>query len=407
MFKQRIFLGVLCAAGMTAAPVSASPATGFLTAVREALEGRYYPKPGVDVAAILDRAREELDAECASRVEDCPIEAGVEAAKRAVAALGDAHTQIARAPAPVPGAQPQRGPTAARTPLGWMVRAVRGADSLYVAWLDPDGPAARAGVQRHDLILAAPEMSAARLGAFDGVATVTLSRGDRSFEVTLNPVSERGGPMPRLDRVGDVAVLQAPTGAGNGVAQAAHDLLAEAMNMGVAGMVLDLRDNGGGGIECAAMASAFLDYEVVMTDGAGGRRVLTITTGAVRIAEGGGAETMTLDRAVRWTGPLAILVNRNTGSCAEAVAIQASRAGRAAIIGEATVGVGNNVIQPVALPDGWRLLMTTAYNSTPDGELLPPRPPLDLEVTDDPAAISATGRDAVLEAAMAWLGRAA
>ncbi|GAA0869370.1 S41 family peptidase [Brevundimonas basaltis] len=404
MFKRAIFLGALCAAGMAAAPVSASPATGFLSAVREALAGGYYPKPGVDVGVIMDRAREDLDRECAALAGDCPLETGVEAARRAVAALDDTHTRIDRAPPPLLGAQAHRGPTAASTPLGWMVRAVRGSDRLYVAWVDPDGPAARAGVQRYDLILAAPDMSAARLGAFDGPATVTLSRGGRTFEVTLNPDSGRRGPLPRLDRVGEVAVLQVPTGAGNGVAQAAHDLLAGAIDAGVTGVVLDLRDNGGGGIECAAMASAFLDYEVVMTDGAGDRRVLTITPGAVRIAEGGGDETLSLDRSVRWTGPLAVLVNRNTGSCAEAVAIQASLAGRAAVIGEDSVGVGNNVIRPVPLPDGWRLLMTTAYNSTPDGELLPPRPPLDLEVTDDPVAISATGRDAVLEAAVAWLG---
>lgn len=406
MLTRGICLAVLAVAGSVATPVTASPAAGFLAAVREALDGGYYPKPGVDVAAVMERARIDLEADCARQAGDCPVETGVEAARRAVAALDDSHTRIDRAPPPAPGALPPRGPTAASAPLGWMIRAVRGTDRLYVAWVDPDGPAARAGVQRHDLILAAPEMSAARLGALDGPAAVTLSRGERTFAVTLSPGSGRGGPMPRLDRMGDVALLQVPSGAGEGVAQAAHDLLAGAIKAGITAVVLDLRDNGGGGIQCAAMASAFLDYGVVMTDGDGDQRVLTVTPGAVRIAEGGAAETLTLERSVRWTGPLAILVNRNTGSCAEAVAIQASLAGRAAIVGEATVGVGNNVIQPVPLPDGWRLLMTVAYNSTPAGELLPPRPPLDLEVVDDPAAISATGRDAVLAAAVGWLGRA-
>jgi len=99
-------------------------------------------------------------------------------------------------------------------------------------------------------------------------------------------------------------------------------------------------------------------------------------------------------------------VNQGTGSCAEAVAIQASLAGRAHIFGEPSVGVGNNVIQPVDLPGGWRLLMTVAYGSRPNGEALPSRPPLDVEVADDPLSIADSGHDKALDAALEWLRRA-
>jgi carboxyl-terminal processing protease len=153
------------------------------------------------------------------------------------------------------------------------------------------------------------------------------------------------------------------------------------------------------------MASAFVAYSTVMTDREGYRRVLTVSPGDARMVADDHVEALTLERPARWTGPMAILVNDNTGSCAEAVAIQASRAGRALIVGEPSIGVGNNTVQPAPLPEGWRLLMTVAWSTTPAGEALPPRPPLDVEVADDPLAIAATGRDAVLEAAVEHLGR--
>lgn len=389
----------LCAA---ATPVTASPATEFFAAVRAHLDEAYYAKPGVDVAAIMDEVRRQLEATCAPLGDDCPLETGVEAARAALAALGDSHTRLDRAPASARGPGP-RGPggaLVATSPMGWAVRQVRGGEALYVSWVAPDGPAARAGVRRHDVVLDPDGRTAAALGALNEPATIRLSRGGETLEVALTPEAGRGGPTPRLDRIGDIAVLQFPAGVGEGVAEAAHDLTTRAQAEGARAMILDLRDNGGGGVQCAAMASAFLDYEIVQTDRAGERRVLTVSPGRVRIVGGEEIEELSVERPTRWTGPLAILVNDNTGSCSEAVSIQASSAGRAIIVGEPSVGVGNNVIQPVPLPGGWRLLMTVAYSTTPNGEALPARPPLDVEVDDDPVVIARTGRDAVLEAAV-------
>lgn len=400
------FLAAVPCAAICATPTAASPASDFLAAVRGHLDEAYYAKPGVDVAGIMDEARRKLEATCAPSGDDCPLETGVEAARAALAALGDSHTRIDQPPASMgpPGLRSPGGPPAATSPMGWLVRQVRGGEALYVAWVAPDGPAARAGVRRHDVVLDADGRTAAMLSAMDAPATFRLSRAGTTLEVSLAPEAGRGGAMPRLDRIGDIAVLQFPVGSGEGVAQAAHDLTARAQAEDARAMILDLRDNGGGGVQCAAMASAFLDYEIVQTDRAGDRRVLTVSPGRVRILDGEDVEELVVERPARWTGPLAILVNDNTGSCSEAVSIQASRAGRARIVGETSVGVGNNVIQPVPLPGGWRLLMTVAWSTTPDGEALPARPPLDVEVEDDPLVIARTGRDAVLEAAVGMMG---
>lgn len=383
-----------------AGPAAASPATDFLAAVRARIDEGYHAKPGVDVKAIFDAAEGRLAQACAPLGDACALETGAAEAREAIKALGDAHTRLEE-PAPLVGAAVV-GPAARLAPLGWMIKKERNGDALYVAWVAPGGPAEKAGVRRHDVLLAPSGMTATALTATAEAGRHTLSRGGRTYEVELTPQGGAPIPMPRLDRVGDIAVLQVPAGAGDGVGQAAHDLIARARAEGARAMILDLRDNGGGGVQCAAVGSAFVDYSIVQTGPEGDRRVLTVTPGAVRVVTDGSdqVEELVLERPTRWDGPLTILVNDNTGSCSEAVAIQAALAGRARIVGEPTVGVGNNVVMTYPVEAGWRLVMTVAYSTTPEGKALPPRPPLNIEVADDPVAIARTGRDPVLEAAV-------
>lgn len=396
---MRLSLSIAALLAACAGPVAASPATDFLASVRQNIDARYYAKPGVDVRAIFDAAEARLTQACATQRDACPQALGVAEAREAVKALGDAHTRLEQS-APPAGPAPG-GPAAQLAPLGWMIKKERGGEALYVAWVAPGGPAEKAGVRRHDVLVVPPGMSAAALTASAEAGRYTLSRGDQTFDVALTPQPGSPRPMPRLDRVGDVAVLHVPAGTGEGVAQTAHDLIAKAKAEGARALALDLRDNGGGGIQCAAVASAFIDYSVVQSDPQGGRRVLTVTPGRARVvSDGDDVEELIVERPSRWDGPMAVLVNDNTGSCAEAVAIQAALAGRARVIGEPSVGVGNNVVMGFPVSEGWRLIMTIAYSTTSDGKPLPPRPPLDVEAVDDPVVIARTGRDAVLEAAV-------
>ena len=94
----------------------------------------------------------------------------------------------------------------------------------------------------------------------------------------------------------------------------------------VDGVVLDLRDNGGGSLE-----------EAVNVTG------LFITTGPVvqvSNASGGKMVLRDEDRLILYNGPLAVLVNRYSASASEIVAAAIQDYGRGVIIGERTFGKG-------------------------------------------------------------------
>ena len=94
----------------------------------------------------------------------------------------------------------------------------------------------------------------------------------------------------------------------------------------VDGVVIDLRDNGGGSLE-----------EAVNVTG------LFITTGPVvqvSNASGGKMVLRDEDRLILYNGPLAVLVNRYSASASEIVAAAIQDYGRGVIIGERTFGKG-------------------------------------------------------------------
>lgn len=118
----------------------------------------------------------------------------------------------------------------------------------------------------------------------------------------------------------------------------------------VQGLILDLRDNGGGDFQAAlAIADLFLgDAAVVSVEDARGYRT-THKAGAGAI-----------------NTPLILLVNRNSASAAEILAGALQDNGRALLVGEKTFGKG--LVQTVfPLTDGGALKLTTNKYFTPKG----------------------------------------
>ena len=114
-------------------------------------------------------------------------------------------------------------------------------------------------------------------------------------------------------------------------------LLAELKAQGVDGVVMDLRENGGGSlVEAVELTGLFIDRGPV-----------------VQVRESGGRVAVENDdkSGVAWDGPLAVLVNRSSASAAEIFAAAIQDYGRGLIVGEPTFGKGT--VQNLIPLDRW------------------------------------------------------
>ena len=116
------------------------------------------------------------------------------------------------------------------------------------------------------------------------------------------------------------------------------------------GLILDLRDNGGGEFDASlSIADMFLGDVPV-----------------VSVKDARGHETVHKAGAGSDTTPLIVLVNANTASASEILAGALQDNGRAKLVGEKTFGKG--LVQTVfPLQDGGALKLTTQKYFTPKG----------------------------------------
>ncbi len=113
-----------------------------------------------------------------------------------------------------------------------------------------------------------------------------------------------------------------PRSATTDVAKLLNELKAEKVD----GIVVDLRENGGGSLdEAVDLTGLFIDRGPV-----------------VQVRQSGGYTQVRSDedRGVLWSGPLAVLVNRSSASASEIFAAAIQDYGRGLIIGEPTFGKG-------------------------------------------------------------------
>jgi len=125
---------------------------------------------------------------------------------------------------------------------------------------------------------------------------------------------------------------------------------------GITGLILDLRDNGGG----------LLNQAIAVSDFFLPRRELIVSTrgraeGSVRVYEAPGNETLDI--------PLVVLINRHSASASEIVAGALQDHDRALIVGETSFGKG--LVQSVyTMSNDTGMALTTAKYYTPSGRLI-------------------------------------
>jgi len=134
-----------------------------------------------------------------------------------------------------------------------------------------------------------------------------------------------------------------------------HNQLSQLMAQNPVGIILDLRDNGGGYLTTGiAVASEFIDHGVIVTEQYGDG------TKDVHNANPGGIAT---------TIPLVVLVNGNTASASEIVSGAIQDDARGKLIGELTYGKGS-VQNWIPLSDGGTARITIAKWLTPTGRAI-------------------------------------
>jgi carboxyl-terminal processing protease len=235
---------------------------------------------------------------------------------------------------------------------------------LLVDDVFPGSPAAKAGLQRGEVIVAVGTTSLASRGANFGSqlikgragtrVTLTILQGKQTHPVTLVRadivVPVAAGEIVNYHgiKLGAVTLTQFVDGAGAELRTQVEKVL----HQGARGLILDLRDNPGGLLnEAVNVASIFIpDGTIVSTRG---RAQPT----EVYVARGG---------AIPTTIPMVVLVNRDTASAAEIVTGALKDRGRAKVVGTNTYGKG--VFQEIEpLPNGGALDFTVGEYFTPDG----------------------------------------
>ena len=239
---------------------------------------------------------------------------------------------------------------------------------LKVLTVFDDSPAQRGGIRTGDVITAVDGRSLA--GKTSEQAT-TLIKGPAGTEVTLSVVSGKADARDvRLKRARvDVPAVEAEmeesggrkiahvrlagftSGAHGEVRKAVDDLLGK----GAQGVVLDLRNNGGGLLnEAVLISSIFIDDgTIVSTDG---------RTRPKRVFEAAGDA---IDHKI----PVVVLVNRESASASEIVTGALQDRDRAEVVGTRTFGKG--VFQEVRqLSNGGALDITVGEYFTPSGRNL-------------------------------------
>lgn len=245
----------------------------------------------------------------------------------------------------------------------------RDAQGNVVVWPYPGSPAEAAGVRVGDYLqavdgfpVAAEPLDAvhARLrGEVDTPVTLTLSRPPTPpFDLTVvrAQIQIPSVSFRVLDQYPAVGYLHLTTFTER-TPQEASEAVKALLAQGVTGLVLDLRDNGGGLIGSAVrVADLFLDGGVVLYERRRGGEE------TVYQAHPGGAPAGL---------SLAVLVNGSTASAAEMVAGAIQVRGRGILVGEPTFGKGS--VQLVyTLSDGSSLHVTSAVWLLPNGQPIGP-----------------------------------
>lgn len=410
--RKLVWIGVLLGLALAS---SANPAQKLFDEVNSLLQSYYGGFSQVRPADLKQKYQPELDKLCAGD-SACPTNKVFPLIKNMVGEMGDRHTNYLTPPEYAETQQRLAGGNTVRPSLGVQIQALAELEGILITEVYQDSPAAQAGLKRWDRIMAVggeavPAPQGERVAFLrDRVSTgeplqLTIQRGKEQLEVRAQGRIIPTLQLPYLNlRPDGVAVLRIPSFTGlRVVGSKIHELVKNAQLAGAKQMIVDLRGNGGGYLsECLVGAGAFVDETFRRLKGVNSSSEQGFKNGAYYDRVGNREFSNYSVDPAKWTGPVAVLVDRGTASCAEYFAFDLQDGRSAPIIGQPTAGVGNTTTLYLGLSDGSGLQVSTTQAQKQDGTPYPERVTPSVLLDLDVQAL-AEGRDAALERAVGLL----
>ncbi|RJF72777.1 S41 family peptidase [Deinococcus cavernae] len=389
-----------------------SPAQQLFDQVNQIVQQNYGGLSTVDRSALASEYQTRLDNVCAAIKTTCPAEKAYPVIQAQISALGDEHSFFQ-----TPEDFEDFLTTATggeRRQFGVKLAELDGQNRVVLEVI-PESAAEAAGLRRGDLIQTLDSQpyryEVLRQARLDGrTIRLGIDRQGQRLDITLTPKASSTRDLPRLTYTGpgnQIGVLRIPTFlAGGGVGQRVHDLVHEAQAHNAKGLVIDLRgDTGGSLTECDSAVSAFVPtFTRIARTSDGDLR--TRVRGGVRLEDT--RPPSSIRNAALWTGPVAVLVDRNSASCSEFFAFEVQYRKRGPVIGEETAGVGNTATRVFELLNSAALQLTITNYVKPDGTPYPTRitpNPLRAFTEDDTRRLT-RGEDTGLSLALSALASA-
>ena len=230
---------------------------------------------------------------------------------------------------------------------------------LLIVAVNPDGPAAEAGILPEDIITHADGTFLGQMTLTEGKnlimgekntkVVLTLLRGEETLEVTVTRrvIHSRIADATMLtDTVGYVVISNFHEGAGKETVNAVEKVLEQ----GAETLIFDVRNNPGGYVHEMVHVLDYLLPE--------GPLFRSVSYKGVESVEESDADCLDL--------PMAVLINGNTYSAAEFFAAALSEYDWAVTVGEPTCGKGYYQTT-IELGDGSAVQLSTGAYTTPNG----------------------------------------
>ncbi|HET7712964.1 MAG TPA: S41 family peptidase [Thermoanaerobaculia bacterium] len=230
----------------------------------------------------------------------------------------------------------------------------------FIVSVVPESPAAKAGLERADLIEKIDGQLAQKLALWQvsdrlrssRPVTLSILRGGRvkRDEITIRPAAYHPIAI-KTDQIGAVAYIAIPFFE-KGTSEEFRAALDEVRKKGLRKLIVDLRSNAGGNVE-EAIASA--DH--------------LLTSGLITSLHGRKVEKKQwqADRATAYDGDVQVLVDNSSAAGAEIFAGAIRGNARGKIVGVSTFG--KSIVQRfISLPSGGGVQMTIGHYTTPDSK---------------------------------------